>query len=346
MSLPPAAHVYTGPWINWSKGVTLGSTATLTQRSGSLLTAFLGIYVTFAGAACWRILSFLWHQHRSTKGLKTPLHHQQQVILRNSTTSGSAAWQLTQTAWRYRRISNSNPKNVLLILFAICHMLLFALAGVFSADFIKAARNVVLVRSPNCGYTLSRTGDEDIPSTQQIVGPNAKDANDTHAASAYSRACYDEENAGPQCNQYPISRLPWMTRANVSCPFSGNICKDGVGGFEMDTGFLNSHKSFGINSKPSDQVEYRKKATCSVLRTKEYSEYFNWTNPDNENDVEELVGYKYGLILDQQNYTHQYNKNDFIGMTGYTFTYVDLPAVLTYDANPSTCQTLHVHCKL
>lgn len=84
MSQTATSFVYTGPWINWSHGLVLGSTITLNQQDGALLTAFLGIFVTTAGAACWKLMSFALHQHRSLSVSQDGIHHQQQVILRNT----------------------------------------------------------------------------------------------------------------------------------------------------------------------------------------------------------------------------------------------------------------------
>ena len=48
-----AAHfVHSGPWINWSHGIVPGSTITLSEPNGELLTAFLAVFVTAAGASC------------------------------------------------------------------------------------------------------------------------------------------------------------------------------------------------------------------------------------------------------------------------------------------------------
>ena len=96
MSAVVGSYTYTGPWINWSRGAVSGSTITLTQRDGGLLTAFLGIFVTSSGATFWRILSFAIHQCRTKEGPKDGIHHQQQVILHNSSTATAAAWQMTQ----------------------------------------------------------------------------------------------------------------------------------------------------------------------------------------------------------------------------------------------------------
>ncbi|KAL8780906.1 MAG: hypothetical protein Q9213_006246, partial [Squamulea squamosa] len=294
MSLPTGSEIHTGFWINWSRGAVLGSTITLSQRNGSLLTAFLGIFVTSAGTACWRILSFLIHQHRAKQELEDAIHHQQQVILRNSSTPDAAAWQMAQLIWAWRNIADKPIlRNLPFITLAVCNMLLFAIAGVFSAEVTKAAGNATLIRSATCGYLLLDDNQSDLTALQASKGFRAMDANDTLTASAYSRACYDNAQIALQCYQYPKPNIPWTNRSDVPCPFGDNICKD-IGGFQMDSNFIDSHATLGINSKKFDRVQYRKVTTCSVLRTKEYSYYVNSTELSTE--AQHLVRYDYGTL--------------------------------------------------
>ncbi|KAL8965816.1 MAG: hypothetical protein Q9183_003673 [Haloplaca sp. 2 TL-2023] len=325
MSLPAESQIYTGPWINWSRGLVYGSTITLTQRNGSLLTAFLGIFVAAAGTAFWRILSFFIHQHRAKPLMRDAVHHQHQAILRNSGSPDAAAWQMAQVAWQWRKVT---PRSILrglpIIILATCNIILFAIAGVFSSEVTKAAGNETLIRSDDCGYLLPRFPDPSQPIIAATAGFQAMDANDTLAASAYTRACYGSSFRGSQCYQYPKSRITWTNRT-VPCPFGDDICKD-VGGFQMDTGLVDSHGALGINAKPSDRVQYRKVTTCSVLRTKEHSYYYNSTSAGGSG-VQELIRYTYGtLTSDPTNYTWQYDTNDVIGSYGYSLTpYAFLP---------------------
>lgn len=103
MSQTAAPFVYTGPWINWSHGLVLGSTITLSERNGELLTAFLAMLVTAAGAASWKIMSFALHQHRSRRGPQDGIHHQQQAILRNTDSPFGASLELGQLLWYWRK---------------------------------------------------------------------------------------------------------------------------------------------------------------------------------------------------------------------------------------------------
>ena len=92
------SFTYTGIWINWSHGFIAGSTLTLNERDGGLLTAFLAIFISAAGAATWNIMSYALHQSRARQESQDGLHHQQQAILRNSSSRVRASWQLMQLA--------------------------------------------------------------------------------------------------------------------------------------------------------------------------------------------------------------------------------------------------------
>lgn len=65
MSIPATSYLYTGPWINWFRGLVLGSTIVLSERDGGLLTAFLALFISTAGVACQRVLSYALHQNRA-----------------------------------------------------------------------------------------------------------------------------------------------------------------------------------------------------------------------------------------------------------------------------------------
>ena len=54
--------IYLGVWTNWSLGGRIkGSTITLDHHNGALLTAFLAVFIAFAGSRLWRIVCFVIH---------------------------------------------------------------------------------------------------------------------------------------------------------------------------------------------------------------------------------------------------------------------------------------------
>ncbi|KAL9638460.1 MAG: hypothetical protein Q9164_001539 [Protoblastenia rupestris] len=318
--LAAESPIYTGPWINWSRGLVLGSTITLSQRDAGLLTAFLGIFVTAAGAACWRLLSYAVHQHRAKEAPRDGLHHQQQVILRNNNTSG-AVWQLAQLVWYWRNVRvRAMLRNLPLIALAVCNMTLFAVAGIFSSEVTKAAGNETLLRPSSCGFL---TPDDSLPSTSQVLNAaiSALNLNDTLAASTYSRACYDNDQKSLQCNQFSQPRIRWKSKSNSSCPFASNLCLKGpMSAYEMDTGLVDSHEMLGINAREVDRMQFRKVSACSPIRTTPYVYEVNDTNPDHAAYGDTLFRYAFGELKGSSNYTFQYNLRDRASISGYVLT--------------------------
>lgn len=199
MSQNGVANVFKGLWVNWSRGTILGSTLTLSDRDGALLIAFLAIFVSAAGGALWRIISYTIHQSRAKLAYQDGLHHQQQVIFRNASTPGGASWQLLQLLfhwWDYAKYSVL--RIVPLAALAFVNLVLFALAGVFSAEVTKAAGNEVLVRSPKCGtWGISSNS-----TPQQQAAFRSKTLLDSTSASTYARSCYGQAQDPLACTQY------------------------------------------------------------------------------------------------------------------------------------------------
>ncbi|KAL8924268.1 MAG: hypothetical protein Q9172_002741 [Xanthocarpia lactea] len=264
------ASTYTGPWINWSRGRILGPTITLDQQDGGLLTAFLALFVSTAGAATWKITCYGLHQMRAGPGPSDGLHHQQQAILCNSATPVGASWQLTQLTWYWKdRVAKPYTRTLPLIALAVINLTLFAVASVFSSEVTQGAGHETLVRSGNCGFLLYGEDDK-----VEMIVP------DTLAATSYSRACYGAAREPLLCNQYAQRRLGWTTNPNATCPFAPELCMygDAPTGYEMDTGLLNSQEDLGINAPDSDRVQYRKVTTCSPIHTRGYYEEYNETD--------------------------------------------------------------------
>lgn len=82
-------NVYLGVWTDWSRGLVLGATLTLDRQQANLLIAFTASFVVFVGSRFWRIICLVLHQVYSTSNLRDALHHQRQVLLRNSGSSDS-----------------------------------------------------------------------------------------------------------------------------------------------------------------------------------------------------------------------------------------------------------------
>ena len=66
-------HIFYGPWVNWTHGPIVGATLTLSDAHGALLTAFIATFVTLVGAQLFKILTYVFHQFRSSTAAKDGL---------------------------------------------------------------------------------------------------------------------------------------------------------------------------------------------------------------------------------------------------------------------------------
>jgi hypothetical protein len=284
--------IYLGSWVDQSAGTVLGSTLTTTSRTGNLIIAFLALFVSAAGSACWGILRFTFHQSRSTTESRDGLHHQQQAILANSTSATKALTHLAYLPWIWRSSSKRPYKrSILPLLIAMLVVSVFAVAGLFSSRVISAS-NFVLVSGKNCGiWNYNLTGQDalssfSINSTRDLAfQANFVHGRDLSLSSLhYARSCYigglESNPASGTCDYYPASAINW-TASSGPCPFDSSICAEsGNGSVVFDTA-LDSSKDLGFNTKPEDRITYHRRLVCSPLNTTRYqnpcvNETLNW----------------------------------------------------------------------
>ena len=321
MSQTLGVHVHTGPWVNWSHGRVLGSTLTLSERNAGLLTAFLATFVTTAGAACWKILSYAIHQSRARREVRDGLHHQQQASLRNAGSAAAAAWQFAQLSWYWRKQAvRPLARNLPFLLLALFNIIVFTLASIFSSEVTKAAGNEALIRSPQCGI-LNLTDNVDF--ITKSANFNELEVNQTLTATTYARACYGKTKDPLQCNQYAQQSLPWTSDQNASCPFSPDLCFYGENaGYAMDTGRLDSRSALGINAPDSDRIQYRKVTTCTPLKAEEHVRVYNDTNPEDGAFGSTFIDFEFGEVVGVDNSTFLYNIHSAASNNGYVLTCV------------------------
>ncbi|EAW06581.1 uncharacterized protein ACLA_082720 [Aspergillus clavatus NRRL 1] len=284
-------HVYTGPWVNWSHGLYRGATLTLSQEYAGLLTAFLALFVSFAGTMMWRILCFVIHQACTTRPSERRdfLHHTRQVILRNSSSGAGAAWTLTWLAWTVgRKTPRALLRIVPLLFLALLLVASFGVAGVFTGYVTKVPGNTTVILGPHCGgFTLNVQANSTLLSQSVVL---SKSLEDTIQAATYADQCY-QGSFSLTCGTYARQRLPFTTNANASCPFERGLCiANDQSAFAMDTGLLDSNDDFGINSRPDNRVKYRRLTTCAPI----YGSSF--VNTRNDSDSGPIVYVNAGSI--------------------------------------------------
>ncbi|KZF21368.1 hypothetical protein L228DRAFT_262392 [Xylona heveae TC161] len=310
-------YVYTGPWINWSHGLILGSTLTLKVSHGGLLTAFLALFVSMAGGQAWNILAYIIHQCRARQRDRDGYHHQQQAILRNTGTAGAAAYEFARMIFPWwRRARFPVWRSLPLAFAALLNLALFAVAGVFSSEVTKSTGNETLIRSPHCGFVFL---DSNTSSEAQILALQSIALNETLAAANYARACYGSNPDPLQCNQFTRREISWKENANASCPFESGLCFfSDTAAYQMDTGLIDSHDVLGVNAPEYDRVEFRKSTTCAPLHFKEFNRVENDTNFGVAGDQFERL--YMGPVNQVSNWTFQYNLHAPLDGFGYELT--------------------------
>lgn len=306
------ASVITGPWINWSQGAVVGATWTTTGSHGFLLVSFLTLFVRMAGGHFWSILCFVLHQLKSTAAPQDGLHHQHQLLLRNSQNHTSTLWDLIKVAVYWRsNAKHSFLRTLPLITIAFLHLTIFTAASLFSSH-VASTSNEVLVESPNCGYMVFP--DVDFTALQNTDTADNYIYRRTSASTSlnYARACYTTDTT-PQtkqegllqkltpkqdssCNGFATPQI-YSNYSYTDCPFSSEMCIDpSNGAYQADSGLINSNAHLGINSPKSWSVNYRRVTTCSPLVTDGFTSFVHGDSTDLPGD--NFYGFEYGPNID------------------------------------------------
>ena len=316
-------HIYYGPWVNWAHGPIIGATLTLGDRSGGLLTAFIATFVTIVGAQLFRILTYIFHQSRSQQLAQDGLYHQQQVIFRNTTTPGSAAWGFLMQWWTWSgKARLTLVRTIPWAFFCLSYMLLFGAAAVFSSEITKGPGSARLVLGETCGYWES---DGDGTTIAEVKAYGQRVANTSLAAAAYARSCYGGSYDVLSCSKLAKPSISTTVNANAPCPFAEGICITGdTGAFEITTQKIDSLYDLGINSRHSDRLEIQKVATCAPVT----QDGFTQTLPGGSESGIGLEGdtiyqFMYGpskmgtTDINMTDYTHQYNDHTVMDSVSY-----------------------------
>ncbi|KAL1625938.1 hypothetical protein SLS56_007084 [Neofusicoccum ribis] len=269
--------IHLGTWTNWSQGQILGATLTLDRQNGGLLIAGMALFVTWVATSFWRICCLMFHRMYSTDKPRDGLYHQRQAILRNSASAGSGLTSLLQTGWAWRRNTRlSFCRTLPVMLFAALCIVAFAFASVFSSKISTAMSNEVLVWSPNCGYTNTVFNDPESLAAQTFEPYLQQDA---VSYANYAQRCYHTNTSLVLgCSQFAKKSLRSSFQGNASCPFGGDICRSNSSNLVLDTGFLDSHYDFGLNTPLGERYQYRQRVQCAPLNTQGYSRPYTALN--------------------------------------------------------------------
>lgn len=263
--------IYTGIWTNWSRGPILGPTLTITKQYGNLLIAFTALFVTFVGSRLWRMLCLILHRYYSTESDRSAIHHQRQVILRNSHAPVSAFFEVLSLLWTWRKSRFQSIAGLIsLIIFSACYLASFTAAGGFSSNISSSIGNEVLINSKFCGTILSNgTVDGQAIVIRRLSELSAKAAN-------YVQECYrtNQSTATPACNKFVRSSLATLSKnTTANCPFQDQICRNPRSALRLDSGYIDSNDDLGLNAPKNERFAYRYVLNCAPLETKNYTSH-------------------------------------------------------------------------
>ncbi|KAI9703520.1 MAG: hypothetical protein M1820_005824 [Bogoriella megaspora] len=324
-------HVHLGHWINWSLGSVRGSTVTLTRRDGALLTAFLAMFVTFAGTRIWKIAAFGIYLSLSKKTPQDALFHQRQAILRNTSTADEALWYFLKVVWVWHKSNHLVYRKIgPLTLVSLVASVGFAVAGVFSSQVSSSMGNEVLLSGKGCAWTNGSSFTE-----QDTVGIlDAYSSELMQDASQRAQQCYSSNTSTENCQTFIKSSIPLSITRNASCPFDRKICQSNTANLFIDTGYLDSHYDFGVNAAPEKRITSRYVTHCAPLVLEGYSSVTEGAStrngtrlPSESNEpwMQYFYGTKNGRL--PSNFMYQYpsnvirNASDVIGSTSFNQDY-------------------------
>ncbi|KAH7316858.1 hypothetical protein B0I35DRAFT_512717 [Stachybotrys elegans] len=264
-----AYPVYLGVWTNWSQGKVLGSTLTLRRSDGSLLIAFVAFFTTIVGTQLWRIIAFFLHRYFSTYTSQDALHHQRQIILRNSTSpirTMSVLFKMA-VAWK-RSIAQAHPFKRLLPLIAVAFATAVALAAASGFSSLVAQGSEVLVDGTNCGFIKGSDFVNNLTAMAELLDPHL--ARQTEQAADYAQRCYESKSSSNECSTFVRPALPINITSDAACPFDTDICATPDSNLILDTGYLDSTSHLGLNWPAASRFQMRYQLQCAPLVTEGY----------------------------------------------------------------------------
>lgn len=269
----------------------MGATLTTTRQYGNLLIAFTGFLIPFVASRFWYIACFCLHRYYSTSNSRDALHHQRQVIIRNSSSPDSGIISLWGLFWAWR--NTANPKDTKrysrllpIILLTLCCSAAFTIAAGFSSQISTAAGDVVLLKGDHCGIINIPSSAVNSSTTLSNYKYKSTIMND---AANYAQQCYSQNTSGIlSCNKFVVPSIPTASSdTNAGCPFEGSMCRTNASNLRLDTGFIDSNDGLGLNAPEDKRFAWRYVLQCAPLVTQGYTTQFTAKN-------QSWVGYKYG----------------------------------------------------
>ncbi|KAI1126759.1 hypothetical protein F5Y10DRAFT_293444 [Nemania abortiva] len=257
--------VHTGIWTNWSHGSIFGPTLTLRRQDADLLIAFTAFFIAIVSSRVWRIVCFAFHRHYATHTQQDVMYHQCHAILRNSSNAESGIQLLARVLWDNRN-KKGRVRLATTVIVAVLCIAAFSAAGGFSSQISTSAGTEVLIKSMNCGHDRAAFHSDD--GALPLLPVVAEAINN---AANYAQQCYSGNTGILDCGRFATKNIASQIDTQAECPFSDSICRLKSGNIRVDSGFINSHGHFGLNSPLDDRMLARTIFHCAPMKTEGFS---------------------------------------------------------------------------
>ncbi|KAI0552065.1 hypothetical protein F4679DRAFT_572014 [Xylaria curta] len=227
--------VHLGIWANWSHA--------------DLLIAFTAFFIAIVSTRIWRIVCFAFHRQYVTPIQQNVVYHQCQTILRNSSSAENGIELLTRVLWDNRRKRGTMRFVATVVVAAVCII-------------STTAESEVLIKSANCGRIIPDIGSDNATLVAEAI----------NNAANYALQCYSNRSTGIiDCGRFITKNIVGHIDTQANCPFSNSICRVGSANLRVDSGFIDSHDHFGLNSHRSERILTRHVFHCAPIKTAGFS---------------------------------------------------------------------------
>ncbi|KAF1811514.1 hypothetical protein P152DRAFT_58535 [Eremomyces bilateralis CBS 781.70] len=271
-----ASAVRLGFWFNHDHDGWSGATITLRSRDSVVVMAVLATVVGLTANRSWAICRFFLHRFarpmESDTTIKARLGKQEQVILRNSETAGSALLGILRLVWAQRKMSEHIHripwKPIVLSAVMLAHFAAFIAAGVLTSQVFSARRTVISKNTATCGQWQHIAVENDSPDLPSLLA-NAYEVQFTKSEEAhnYVRNCYSQGSSRGilDCGKLATRSIPFTVKHDADCPFQAGACLNGPNSAVVfDSGNI-SLQDLGINFRQAKELFVRRKSTCAPM---------------------------------------------------------------------------------
>lgn len=262
---------YVGFWHNQA---TSNWVLTVDSRTGTILSTFLILFLSFIGSRIWVIVKWALHvigtfqrnkRRQSQRKSGDEIDRKGQLILRNGENVQSVLWMLA-LLWSTRHTRMLGHYPTMSTLVGIIVFVAWTSVTFFIPLALKEISNEVLLLPQKCGF-LNVVEIEDQIAASAAIAPMLAEAV-THQELCYENKELDSSNSleSLSCGSFSVERIPFIV-TNAKCPFPDpDICiSTNSTPIKIDTGYINSNTHLGLNTAPEDSVEIRLVRTCSPL---------------------------------------------------------------------------------